>query len=156
MLEIAIGFYCVYFLINVYTVFMQIDYVKKARLQSPVILTASKFKIAGDYGVESQKLSLLGIFYEFVLFFIWISVGLVALDAATNTLFGWQKAVVFIDLFIIINWALALPFDLYKIFKLDKKYEFSNMTPSLFIKDTIKSGILFLVFGLEYRLAFKL
>ena len=147
MLEIAIGLYCVYFLINVYTVFMQIDYVKKARLQSPVILTASKFKIAGDYGVESQKLSLLGIFYDFVLFFIWISVGLVALDNATNTLEGWQKAVVFIDLFIIINWALALPFDLYKIFKLDKKYEFSNMTPALFILDTIKSGILFLIFG---------
>ena len=147
MLEIAIGFYCVYFLINVYTVFMQIDYVKKARLQSAVILTPSKFKVAGDYGVESQKLSLLSIFYEFVLFFIWISVGLVALDSATSSLVGWQKAVVFIDLFIIINWLLALPFDLYKTFKLDKKYEFSNMTPALFIKDTIKSGILFLVFG---------
>ena len=50
--------YCVYFFINVYTVFMQIDYVKKARLQSAVILTPSKFKVAGDYGVESQKLSL--------------------------------------------------------------------------------------------------
>ena len=54
MLEIAIGLYCIYFLINVYTVFMQIDYVKKARLQSPVILTASKFRVAGDYGVEPQ------------------------------------------------------------------------------------------------------
>jgi len=147
MLEIAILGYCIYFLINVYTVFMQIDYVKKARLQSAVILTPSKFKVAGDYGVESQKLSLVNIFYEFILFFAWISFGLVALDNATNTLFGWQKAVVFIDAFIIINWFFGLPFDLYKTFKLDKKYEFSNMTASLFIKDTIKSGILFLVFG---------
>ena len=147
MLEIAIGLYCVYFLINVYTVFMQIDYVKKARLQNPVILTASKFKVAGDYGVESQKLTLASTFYEFILFFIWISIGLMTLDNVTNSLVGWQKAVVFIDLFIIINWALALPFDLYKIFKLDKKYEFSNMTPALFIKDTLKSGVLFLVFG---------
>ena len=147
MLEIAIAFYCVYFLINVYTVFMQIDYVKKARLQSAVILTPSKFKVAGDYGVESQKLSLLSIFYEFILFFVWISIGLVALDDATSSFVGWQKAVVFIDAFIIINWLFGLPFDLYKIFKLDKKYEFSNMTPALFIKDTIKSGILFLIFG---------
>jgi STE24 endopeptidase len=147
MLEIAIAFYCIYFLVNVYTVFMQIDYVKKARLQSAVILTPSKFKVAGDYGVDSQKLSLLSIFYEFVLFFMWISFGLVFLDGATSSFFGWQKAVVFIDLFIIINWILALPFDLYKTFKLDKKYEFSNMTASLFIKDTVKSGILFLVFG---------
>jgi len=147
MLELAIAFYCIYFLINVYTVFMQIDYVKKARLQSAVILTPSKFKVAGDYAVESQKLSLLSIFYEFVLFFVWISVGLSILDNATSAFTGWQKTVVFIDLFIIINWIFGLPFDLYKTFKLDKKYEFSNMTPSLFIKDTIKSGILFLVFG---------
>jgi STE24 endopeptidase len=147
MLEIAIALYCIYFLINVYTVFMQIDYVKKAKLQSAVILEPSKFKIAGDYGVESQKLSLLSIFYNFILFFAWISFGLVALDDATSSLIGWQKAVVFIDVFIIINWFFGLPFDLYKTLKLDKKYEFSNMTPALFIKDTIKSAILFLVFG---------
>jgi STE24 endopeptidase len=126
---------------------MQIDYVKKAKLQSAVILEPSKFKVAGDYGVESQKLSLLSIFYEFIVFFVWISFGLVALDTATESFVGWQKAVVFVDLFIIINWVLALPFELYKTFKLDKKYEFSNMTPALFVKDTIKSAILFLVFG---------
>jgi len=147
MLEIAIAFYCIYFLVNVYTVFMQIDYVKKARLQSPVILTASKFKVAGDYGVDSQKLSFFSIFYEFIIFFMWIGFGLVMLDNATNSLLGWQKAVVFIDAFIVINWILGLPFDLYKTFKLDKKYGFSNMTPSLFIKDTMKSGILFIIFG---------
>jgi len=147
MLESAIIFYCVYFLVNVYTVFMQIDYVKKAKLQSAVILTPSKFKVAGEYGVDSQKLSLVSIFYEFILFFLWISFGLVALDDLTSSFIGWQKAVVFVDLFIIINWLLALPFDLYKTFKLDKKYEFSNMTPALFIKDTLKSGLLFLIFG---------
>jgi len=147
MLELAIGLYCVYFLINAYTVFMQIDYVKKARLQSAVILSPSKFKLAGNYGVESQRVSLVSIFYEFILFFVWISVGLTFLDELTNSLTSWQKAVVFVDLFIIINWILGLPFELYKTFKLDKKYEFSNMTPSLFIKDTIKSGLLFLIFG---------
>ena len=147
MLEIAITFYCIYFLINIYTVFMQIDYVKKARVQSAVILTPSKFKVAGNYGVESQKLTLLNIFYEFIVFFMWISFGLIALDNATSSFIGWQKAVIFVDSFIIINWVLSLPFALYKTFKLDKKYEFSNMTPALFIKDTIKAGILFLVFG---------
>jgi STE24 endopeptidase len=57
------------------------------------------------------------------------------------------KAVVFIDVFIIINWVLGLPFELYSTFKLDKKYGFSNMTASLYVKDTVKSGLLFLVFG---------
>ena len=147
MLEIAIGAYCIYFLVNIYTLFMQVDYVQKAKNQDAVILTPAKYKIAGDYSVENNRLSMASTMYEFVLFFIWISFGLVALDQLTNGFDGWLKAVVFIDLFIIINWVLGLPFELYKTFKLDKKYGFSNMTPALYIKDTIKTGILFLLFG---------
>jgi len=147
MLSIAIIGYCIYFLINIYTAFMQIDYVKKAKNKNAVILTPSKYKIAGNYAIDTQKLSIVSGFYEFILFFIWLGFGLVILDEITNSLNGWLKAVVFIDSFIIINWILGLPFDLYKIFKLDKKYEFSNMTMALYIKDTIKSGVLFLIFG---------
>ncbi len=147
MLEIAVAGYCIYFLVSIYTSFMQVDYVKKAKNFDAVILTPSRYKVAADYSVDSQKMSMLSTFYDFILFFIWIGFGLVALDEATSGFVGWQKAVVFIDLFIIINWVLALPFDLYSTFKLDKKYGFSNMTPSLYIKDTIKSGALFLIFG---------
>jgi len=147
MLEIAIGAYCIYFLVNIYTLFMQVDYVQKAKNQDAVILTPAKYKIAGEYSVENNRLSMASTMYEFVLFFIWISFGLVALDELTNGFDGWMKAVVFVDLFIIINWVLGLPFELYKTFKLDKKYGFSNMTLALYIKDTIKTGILFLVFG---------
>ena len=147
MLELAVGAYCVYFLVNIYTTFMQIDYVKKAKNQDAVILTPSKYVTAGEYAVESQRVSLASILYDFVLFFMWIGFGLTFLDSITSDMNGWIKAVVFIDLFIIINWILGLPFDLYTTFKLDKKYGFSNMTKELFIKDTLKSGILFLIFG---------
>ncbi len=147
MLSIAVIGYCIYFLVSVYTSFMQIAYVKDAKKQKAVILEESKFEEAGNYAVESQKLALSSTIYDFVLFFMWISFGLQFLDSATGSLIGWQKAVVFIDLFIIINWILGLPFELYSTFKLDKKYGFSNMTPSLYIKDTIKTGILFLIFG---------
>jgi STE24 endopeptidase len=126
---------------------MQVDYVQKAKRGDAVILTPSKFQTAGNYAVESGRLSMGGTLYDFVLFFIWIGFGLQFLDGVTADLVGWQKAVIFVDLFIIINWVLGLPFDLYKSFKLDKKYEFSNMTPALYIKDTLKSGVLFLVFG---------
>ncbi len=147
MLEIAIIGYCIYFLINFYTTFMQIDYVKRAKEGTTVILNPSGFKTAADYSIESNKLALMSIFYDFILFFIWIGFGLELLSEYTNGFEGWQKAVVFIDLFIIINWLLALPFDLYSTFVVDKKYGFSNMTKELYIKDTLKSGILFLVFG---------
>ena len=126
---------------------MQIDYVKKAKGGNAVILTPSKFIEAGNYSVEKHRISLASSFYDFIIFFIWIGFGLSFLDGLTINFSGWQKAVVFIDSFIIINWFLSLPFDLYTTFKLDKKYGFSNMTLSLYIKDTIKSGILFLIFG---------
>jgi len=147
MLELVIGAYCVYFLINFYTTFMQIDYVKRAKQKDAVILTPSKFIEAGNYAVENQKLSLLTSFYDFILFFMWISFGLQYLDSITNSYDGWVKAVVFVDAFIVINWMLALPVELYSTFKLNKKYGFSNMTIDLYIKDTIKSALIFFIVG---------
>jgi STE24 endopeptidase len=126
---------------------MQIGFIKEAKEKNAVILNASKYKIAGEYAIQSQKLSIATTFYDFVLFFLWIGFGLVALDGLLANFSSWQKAVIFIDSFIIINWILSLPFSLYSTFKLDKKYGFSNMTPQLYIKDTLKSGVLFLVFG---------
>ncbi|MDD2697956.1 MAG: M48 family metallopeptidase [Arcobacteraceae bacterium] len=147
MLEVAIIGYCIYFLINFYTTFMQIDYVQKAKDGNPVILNQGGFKVAGNYSIESNKLGLLTILYDFVLFFLWIGFGLEILNNLTNEYIGWMKAVIFIDSFIIINWLLGLPFELYSTFVIDKKYGFSNMTKGLYIKDTLKSGVLFLVFG---------
>lgn len=147
MLEIFIFGYCLYFLVNFYTTFMQIDYVKNAKTKSAVILTPNKFIEAGNYSVESNRIGLISSVYDFVLFFLWIGFGLGILDSLTSSFVGWQKAIIFVDSFIIINWILGLPFSLYSTFKLDKKYGFSNMTPVLYIKDTIKSGVLFLIFG---------
>ena len=147
MLEIFIIAYCFYFLVNIYTSFMQVGYIQNAKKLSPVILSSDKYEIAGNYSVEKQRVAIITTLYDFVLFFVWVGFGLEFLDSLVNIEQSWLKAIVFIDAFIIINWILALPFELYSTFKLDKKYGFSNMTPALFIKDTIKSGILFLVAG---------
>ncbi|MEA1915365.1 MAG: M48 family metallopeptidase, partial [Campylobacterota bacterium] len=147
MLELFIGAYCIYFAVNIYTAFMQIDYVKKAQKLPAVILNQSKYIPAGNYSVETQRVALASAFYDFIIFFMWISFGLTALNDIFIQYSGWQKAILFIDSFIIINWILGLPFELYSTFKLDKKYGFSNMTASLWVKDTLKSGALFLIFG---------
>lgn len=147
MLDIFIIGYCLYIALTIYTAFMQIGYIKDARKKKAVILQADKYQEAASYAIETQKVSIVSSFYDFILFFIWIGFGLAFLDSLTSSFSGWQKAVVFVDLFIIINWFLTLPFSLYSTFKLDKEYGFSNMTPALFIKDTIKSGVLFLIFG---------
>jgi len=126
---------------------MQIGYIKDAKILKPIILDSSKYLEAADYAIEKEKLAIGSSFYDFILFILWIGFGLSYLDSLVQIDSFWIKAVVFVDLFIIINWFLTLPFELYSTFKLNKKYGFSNMTPALFIKDTIKTGILFLVFG---------
>nr|WP_269091655.1 M48 family metallopeptidase [Aliarcobacter butzleri] len=126
---------------------MQIGFIKDARNLKAIILDSNKYLEAADYAIEKEKLALASTFYDFVLFILWIGFGLSYLDSLVQIDSYWLKAIVFVDLFIIINWILTLPFELYSTFKLNKKYEFSNITPVLFIKDTIKTGVLFLVFG---------
>ena len=147
MLEIFVIAFCLYFIFNTYTSFMQIGFIKNAKNLKPIILDSSKYQEAGNYAIEKEKLAICSSFYDFILFILWIGFGLFYLDSLVQIESFWLKAVVFVDLFIIINWVLTLPFELYSTFKLNKKYGFSNMTPALFIKDTIKTGILFLVFG---------
>ena len=147
MLEIFVIAFCLYFIFNTYTSFMQIGFIKNAKNLKPIILDSSKYQEAGNYAIEKEKLAICSSFYDFILFILWIGFGLSFLDSLVQIESFWLKAVVFVDLFIIINWVLTLPFELYSTFKLNKKYGFSNMTPVLFIKDTLKTGVLFLVFG---------
>lgn len=147
MLEIFVIAFCIYFAFNIYTSFMQIGFIKDARNLKAIILDSNKYLEAADYAIEKEKLALASTFYDFVLFILWIGFGLSYLDSLVQIDSYWLKAIVFVDLFIVINWILTLPFELYSTFKLNKKYEFSNITPALFIKDTIKTGVLFLVFG---------
>jgi STE24 endopeptidase len=126
---------------------MQIGYVKEAKALNPIILDSKKYIEAANYSVEKEKMAIASTFFDFVLFIIWIGFGLSFLDSILTFESTIIKAIVFIDLFIVINWALGLPFQLYSTFKLNKKYGFSNMTPKLFIQDSLKTGILFLVFG---------
>ncbi|WP_418187375.1 M48 family metallopeptidase [Aliarcobacter lanthieri] len=147
MLEIFVIAFCIYFAVNIYTSFMQVGFIQDARKLEAIILEPSKYIEASNYAIEKEKLNIASTFYDFVLFIIWIGFGLKTLDSFIQIDEYWLKAIVFVDLFIIINWFLSLPFELYSTFKLNKKYEFSNITPALFIKDTIKTAILFLIFG---------
>ena len=139
--------YCIYFAFTIYTSFMQIGFIKDAKKLRPIILDSLKYEEAANYSIEKEKLSIASSFYEFVLFILWIGFGLAYLDSLLQIDSYWLKAIVFVDGFIVINWVLSLPFELYSTFKLNKKYGFSNITPALFIKDTVKTGILFLLFG---------
>jgi len=46
------------------------------------------------------------------------------------------------------SWLIELPFSLYRIFVIEKRFGFNRMTPALFISDTLKEGLLAALVGL--------
>ena len=147
MLQFFVILFCIYFALTIYIAFMQIGFVKDSMKQKAIILDEKAYLEAGNYAVDKEKLTIVSSFFDFVLFVVWLGFGLKTLDSFVQIDEPILKAVVFVNLFIVINWFLTLPFSLYKTFKLDKKYGFSTITFALYIKDTIKTAILLLIVG---------
>jgi STE24 endopeptidase len=130
-----------------YISLLEIDFVKKARKQRAVVLDARTYIEAAEYKIDSQKMSLVSSLYDFLLFFAWIGFGLSYLDSALSIENPILKSIVFVDAFIVINYFLSLPFELFQTFSLDKRYGFSTIDAKTYIIDQIKSGVMFLIFG---------
>ncbi len=147
MLELIMLFYLVYLIIKLYAAFMEIGYVIKARGQKAIILSPSNYLKAAAYKIASQKLLVLTTFFDFILFFGWITFGLSYLDTTIMIENEVVRSVAFIMSFIAINYLLSLPFDLYHTFGLDKKFGFSTIDVKTFALDQIKSALMFILFG---------
>ncbi|MRI58500.1 MAG: peptidase M48 [Epsilonproteobacteria bacterium] len=146
MLGVSI-LYGIYILVKVYVAVMQAGFVAKAKDGKPVLMMPSKFFKAGRYAVKKERLVILEAFVEYGLFIFWMGYGLRWLDSVIQISDPLLKSVVFVDLFIAINYLVTLPFDLYQKFVLDEEFGFNRSTIGLFIKDQLKSALLFLVFG---------
>ncbi len=147
MLLMISAIYTIYTLIKFYAAIMEVGFIVKAKKTEAVILGPANFIKAANYKIASLKMDLVSILYDLLIFIWWIGYGLNMLE--NNISIGDEilKSVVFIDLFIVINYLFSLPFDLYKTFSLDKEYGFSNIDAKTYLMDQIKSGVLFLVFG---------
>lgn len=140
--------YTFYSLVKIYASFMEIGFVSKAQHERAIILTPAHYMKAAHYKIASQKFSLVSTFYELLLFVAWMGFGLQALDGA---LMGIENQVlhslVFIGIFLAINYVSSLPFDIYQTFGLDKTFGFSTIDVKTFIQDQLKSIAMFFVFG---------
>jgi STE24 endopeptidase len=126
----------------------QISYVKKEISNKAIFLKPDDYIKAGQYTIAKEKLSIFESIFESMLFFIWVLFGLSILDSMIDVDDEVTKAICFVMTFILVGSFLAMPFDIYKTFILDKKYGFTkDMTISLFIIDTLKSFVLTLIFG---------
>jgi STE24 endopeptidase len=126
---------------------MEIGYISKAKQDPAVILEPSNYIKAANYKISVQRMDMLSTLFDYLMFIFWIGFGLKWLEKTITIQDPSMKSVVYVLAFIIIGYIATLPFDLYKTFVLDKKYGFSNITPKLYLIDTLKSGVLFLIFG---------
>ena len=147
MLTAAIAIYSLYFLLKLYVSVMQIGYINRTKCARPVLMGAADYLKAGNYSVAKEKLSMVGAIVEYVLFIVWMGAGIVWLDALTLSLATAQKTVLMVLGFIVINGALSLPLEWYGKFVVDEAYGFNRSSTALFIKDTLITALLSLIFG---------
>lgn len=139
--------YFIYILVKVYISIMQAGYVLKAKNQKAILMLPSKFIKAGRYSSKKEKLAIVETLVEYIMFLFWIGFGLEWLDKTIMIENIILKSVVYVNIFIAINYIVGLPFEYYQKFILDEEFGFNKSTISLFIKDQIKTSLLFLVFG---------
>jgi len=147
MLGVVIGLYSLYFLLRVYISVMQIGYINQEKCKAPVLMSAKKYFTAGSYAVAKEKLSLVEMLVDYLMFLWWVMAGFAWLSGVVQVEGTLLNAVLFLYGFVGINFIVGLPFQLYGTFKIDEVYGFNKMTPGIFLSDTIKSALMFFLFG---------
>jgi len=126
---------------------MQIGFVNNAKRKDPILMYPSKFLKAGNYAVDKEKSSILNALLDLVVFVFWLGFGIRFLQ---EHLFFENEALRNIAIvmgFVVINSIISLPFSYYEKFVLDKEYGFNKSSVGLWIKDTLISFVMTLVFG---------
>lgn len=147
MLEVILVLYSVYTALRMYISVMQISYINVEKQKSPVLMPASKYKIAAEYAVAKEKLSVAEAFVDYVLFVWWVLMGFSWMASWIQFQDGVLQSVFFLFGFVFINYLVGLPFELYQKFKIDEAFGFNQMTFKIYLADTLKSALMFFVFG---------
>ncbi|MEA3492443.1 MAG: M48 family metallopeptidase [Campylobacterota bacterium] len=147
MLETVVLIYTLYIFLKIYISFMQIGYINDAKRETPVLMSASKYFVAGNYAVAKERLSLVENFVDYLLFLWWVIAGFAWIQGLLQVEGAITQAVLFLFGFFAVNYLVTLPLSLYQTFKIDEDFKFNKMTPKLFIIDQIKSLAMFVLIG---------
>jgi len=147
MLETIIILYSLYTAMKLYISVMQIGYINEEKRKEPVLMSAEKYLVAGNYAVANGKLGIVTTFVDYMVFIWWVFSGFAWLTSVIQLDNAFIQSVAFLFGFIIVNYIVGLPFELYQKFKIDEEFGFNKMTVQMFIVDTMKSALLFVVLG---------
>ena len=147
MLEIILALYTFYTFMRIYISVMQIGYINVEKRKAPVLMPEGKYLVAANYAVAKEKLSLVEMFVDYLMFVWWVLSGFAFLASVTHAENAIMQAVLFLFGFVVINYVVGLPFQLYQTFKIDEAFGFNKMTVKMFVLDTLKSVALFFIIG---------
>ena len=148
MLMTLVGIYSLYVLITIYVSVMQIGYINQIKRKTPVLLTANDFLKAGNYAVAKEKLSIVNVFIEYLVFIVWIAFGISWLHSVfIATPNAAMMNIEIVMSFIVINSIISIPFSYYEKFVLDEAFGFNKSTLGQWIKDTLISFVMTLLLG---------
>ncbi|MBT0815792.1 M48 family metallopeptidase [Campylobacter lari] len=151
-----ISILCIYTAFLVFISYMQISFLKKEKEKQAIILSEHDYKNAANIAIENEKYKIFSNLYNLIINISWISFGFLYLKEFFIKENSTLENTLFLLAFLLIISILNLPLSYYENFVKDKKHGFSNMTLALFVKDSIKSLALMLVFGflIIYALVF--
>ncbi|GHV02257.1 peptidase M48 [Campylobacterota bacterium] len=125
--------------------YLQIAFVRKNRLLPAQLLDDVAWKSAADYSMIKERISIVQSVATAVLLALWLWFGLSFLDHSLAIENSVLNAVVFIDVFLLINYLFSLPLDIYQQFVVDSKFGFNKSSKKLYITDQIKTLFLTLI-----------
>ncbi|TEY00908.1 M48 family metallopeptidase [Campylobacter sp. US33a] len=142
-----IAILCIYAALNAFVSYAQIRFLEKERKQKAQILSEEEYQKAANIGIENEKFKIFSNFYSLIINISWFSFGFLYLKELFINENSRLENTLFLLAFLLITSILNLPLSIYESFIKDKAHGFSNMSVALFIKDTLKSLILMVIFG---------
>lgn len=142
-----IAILCLYTALLSWISYAQIRFLEREKDKQAQILSEKDYQNAADIAIENEKFKLFSNFYMLIVNIAWIGFRFLYLKELLISENSRLENTLFLLAFLIITSILNLPLSIYESFVKDKAHGFSNMTLKLFIKDTIKSLILTLIFG---------
>ncbi|EAL9849838.1 M48 family peptidase [Campylobacter jejuni] len=142
-----IAILCLYTALLSWISYAQIRFLEREKDKQAQILSEKDYQNAADIAIENEKFKLFSNFYNLIISIAWIGFGFLYLKELLILNNTRLENTLFLLSFLIITSILNLPLSIYESFIKDKAHGFSNMTVKLFIKDTMKSLILTLIFG---------
>ncbi|MEB2791192.1 M48 family metallopeptidase [Campylobacter upsaliensis] len=145
MLLIAI--LCLYTAFFALISYLQIRFLEQEREKKAEILSQEEYKKAADIAIENEKFELFSNFYSLIINIAWLGFGFAYLKSLLISENSKLENTLFLLAFLVLMALFNLPLSIYKDFVKNKAQGFSNMSVSLFIKDSLKSLALLLIFG---------